>query len=88
MNINTLHKTRNKNNNEYKKRLIQLTLSITRFLNELDKAMSTPATYERGKRIARLTNYLDGQNDAAMHFTLGYSFEKIGKLKQSEREER
>jgi len=70
----------NKGATEYKKALESLTQSVLSFENALDNEMSKPSTPERGQKVARLINFLTVKNQAAMHFTLGYSFQKIKKL--------
>ena len=74
--------TKNKTATQYKKALRELTEAVQAFENALDIEMKKPSTFERGKRIAALMNRLQIANHAAMHFTLGYSFQKINKLAQ------
>jgi len=73
-------RTKNKTATEYKQALRQLTEAVQAFENALDAEMAKPSTPERGQRIAQLVNQLTLENQTAMHFALGYSFEKINKL--------
>lgn len=75
-----MSKTKNKSATEYKKALKKLTESVLSFENMLDRLMKEPSSHGRGTKISKLTNWLTIQNQAAMHFTLGYSFKKIKKL--------
>jgi hypothetical protein len=77
----------NKSATEYKKQLQSLTSCVCVFIYALDQEMEKPSNLERGKRIAALSNFLDLKNDGAMHFTLGYSFKKMEKLKRHLSEE-
>lgn len=63
-----------------KKYLSELTLVVSAFLRELDKIMTTNECIERGKRIAKLANWLSFNNDGAMRFGLDYSLNKIKKI--------
>jgi len=54
-----------------KKYLKQLVLACETAIDQLDIEMKKPASNERGKRIAVITNYLDLQKDQAKHFGLG-----------------
>ena len=65
----------------YKKSLTTLTENVVIFLAVLDKIMKEPSSYERGKKIAKASNWLNLQNDKTMHFDLDYGFRKIGNLK-------
>ena len=67
---------------EARKSLVLLTRAVLFFIRRFDEEMKKPPGYERGQRIAGLTNSLDIANDSAMHFTLGYSFNKIKKFKE------
>lgn len=73
-------KTKEKTAREYKKALRELTEAVQNFETTMDMVMKHPSTPERGRQIAALMNDLTLANQRAMHFTLGYSFEKIGKL--------
>jgi len=66
----------------YKKALKELTEAIIKFNIALDKVMKEPSSYERGKKIAKIQNFLDRENQTAMHFVLGYSFRKINNMTQ------
>lgn len=72
---------RNKTINEHKKHLIELTKTVIHFLDQINDEMKKPSSFERGRRIAKLCNFLDLENDGAMHFGLNYTFKKIKKLK-------
>jgi len=71
-----------------KKYLKRLTESVASFIVALDDVMKEPSSYERGKMIAKLNNFLDMQNDAAMKFGLGYSWKKINNVKKRAGERR
>jgi len=60
-----------------KKYLTELTLAVSTYLREVDKVMRMPVGDHRGKEMAKISNWLNLHNDAAMHFGLGYSFNKI-----------
>jgi hypothetical protein len=60
-----------------RKYLRNLTASVSIFLSDLDAEMMRLSSPERGKRIAKLTNYLDLANDIAMHYGLNMSFGSI-----------
>ncbi|MBF0556372.1 MAG: hypothetical protein HQK96_17785 [Nitrospirae bacterium] len=60
-----------------KKYLSELTLAVSTALRELDKVMREPAGERRGREVAKISNWLNLHNDAAMHFGLDYSFAKI-----------
>ena len=66
---------------KYKKYLSTLTEGVVRYLSLLDSTMKEKESYERDKKIAKLSNALDMANDRAMHFGLGYGFKKIGNIK-------
>lgn len=62
-----------------RKRLRDLSTAVSTHLAVLDALMKAPSTPERGRLVARLANRLNVANDAALHFGLGLSFEKIRK---------
>jgi hypothetical protein len=64
-----------------KKYLEELTSSVIKYLNGIESIMKKPSTFDRGKAIAKANNYLEFQNDSALHFGLDYSFKKIARLK-------
>jgi len=64
----------------YKKALVSLTASVVQFELALDKAMTMPERAERGKTVAKLTNWLTMQNQSTMLSVLGYSWPKINRM--------
>jgi hypothetical protein len=66
----------------YKGNLKKLTKAVAFFLAQMDRVMTQPTSEERGNMVAKLCNYLDRENDAAMHFGLDYGFRKIKNLKE------
>ena len=66
----------------YKKELEQLTKKVAQFLTALDEVMKEPSTAKRGKRVAKISNWLEMANDRKMHFGLGYEFKKINRIKK------
>ncbi len=72
----------NKEARKYKKALEELTDKIEQSLIALDGLMKGPPSLTRGKNLAKIRNYLDMANDAAMHFGLGWSFKKIENFKK------
>ena len=70
------------NDKKTKKYLKELTQSVSRAISCLDSIMKGPSTNERGKQVAKICNFLDISNDAAMHFGLGYDFKKIENIKR------
>lgn len=54
-----------------KKHLSTLTNTVAICLRALDEEMVTPASPERGNRIAKISNVLSLQNDIARRFGLG-----------------
>jgi hypothetical protein len=74
----------NKSAADYKRALVKLTSSVNIFIDALDREMTKPSTLERGRRIAVLSNYLNLNNDMALHFGLGYSFKKLERLKRKQ----
>ena len=71
---------------EYKKALIVLIAEVNSGIKRLDEEMILKESLERGGRIAQITNRLDVAIDTALHFTLGWSFEKIKRAKNKTRE--
>jgi len=67
-----------------KQYLKELTEKVARFLAGLDILMKEPSSCERGKKIARLCNYLDMANDSAM-LNMGYGWKKINNIKKRAR---
>lgn len=55
---------------KHKKYLKQLTASVSKVIEAIDKEMKKPSSTERGKNIAALTNWLELQNDMAKRFGL------------------
>lgn len=66
---------------EYKKALLNLTAELNRGLRQIDVEMTKHESPERGKNIALISNNLDMALDSALHFTLGWSFDRIKKYK-------
>ena len=79
----TIKKLRDENK-ELKKYLIKLTNGFLRCIHSFDKVMQEEESHQRGKALAVIANTLDSYNDFAMHFGLGYSFDKIKKLKEKQ----
>ena len=48
-----------------------LVSAVTQSLGALEAEMRKPSTYERGSRIARISNFLEMEKDRARHFGLG-----------------
>lgn len=65
----------------HKKHLIALTEAVTQYLTALDAVMKEESTFERDRKIAKLSNALDVANDVAMHFGLDYGCKKIRNIK-------
>ena len=61
--------------------LKDLTITVTSFLDALDREMAQPSTNERGQRIARLANDLNMANDNARFFGLNIDF-RTGKKRR------
>jgi hypothetical protein len=68
--------------NNQKKYLADLTESVLKYLSAFDSIMQQSSTFERGKNLAALNNWLELQNDEAMRYGLGYGFRKIDNLKR------
>ena len=66
----------------HKKYLMLLTKSVAQSLSRLDCIMKEESTFERGKKIAKLSNTLDMKNDEAMRFGLDYGWRKINNIKK------
>lgn len=63
-------------------------LQVENFLAQFDVAMTEPATYARGQKIAALTNELDMAKDLLKHFGIkGWPVKKVGRLADSARTE-
>ncbi len=62
------HTVNDKKVNKYLKDLVK---AVTIFLGSLDAEMIQPSTLERGKNIAKISNYLEMEKDRARHFGLG-----------------
>ena len=65
---------------KYRTALRELTRSTASFIAAMDKIMKEPSTPERGQKIAKALNWIQMQNDSALHFTLGYSWPTIKRL--------
>jgi hypothetical protein len=69
--------------NKHEAKLKELATVVIDCLTALDMAMDTPESPKHaGSRIARIANALNFANDAAMHITLGMSFEQMDALKR------
>ena len=64
---------------ELRRHLKNLVMSVTGYLRQLDVAMKEPATVDRGRKIAQLSNALDMAKDEAAHFGLGIPLNKLPK---------
>ena len=67
---------------KYKKALEELTGKVEQALIALDKLMKGPPSFDRGQKLAGIRNFLDGANDCAMHFGLGWGFKKMDNIKK------
>ena len=61
--------------------LERLTKSVNLYLRTLDDVMKCKECVDRGKSIARLSNFLEMENDSAKHFGLEIPF-KSKRFKQ------
>jgi hypothetical protein len=68
--------------NKHESGLKELTEAVVDCLAALDYVMEQRESPERGQVIAKIANHLNHANDAAMHFALGMSFDKIEELKR------
>ena len=59
-----------------KKHLKNLTISVKQCLDAIDIEMKKPSSNERGKRIAKICNVLEMENDSARYFGLGIDYRK------------
>jgi hypothetical protein len=66
----------------HKKALETLAKNVICAIYLIDEEMKKPSTPDRGKRIAKITNMLEFENDRALHFGLEYSFKKINNIKK------
>lgn len=64
-----------------KKQLQGLALESSLVIREIDEEMAKPPSAERGSRLAKITNLLNFETDAALHFGLGLSFARIKRLR-------
>lgn len=69
-----------KSETKYIKALKELTSAVIRFEDKMDIIMKQPSGLGNGRKIAESLNELTISNQSALHFTLGYSFNKIKKL--------
>lgn len=74
--------------NKHEARLKELTLTVVDCLACLDGVMREPPGPERDGKVAKIANALNFANDAAMHITLGMSFEAMDALKLKRERER
>lgn len=56
--------------------LTSLTGAVRHSVVALDRTMKEPESHERGKKIARVLNFLEMENDKARYFGLGIDFRK------------
>lgn len=66
---------------KYKKALQGLVTSVEWFSAALDAVMLERESETRGKKIARLINYLEWENDRVLFLTLGADIHKYKKRK-------
>ena len=60
-----------------RKYLEKLTEAVCRVIDQLDKEMTKTESFNRARTVAKLTNYLDYNNDAAMHYGLDMSLLRL-----------
>lgn len=73
-------------NRAMKARLKHLTQTAAIAIEGIDWLMTeTPATPERGARVARLLNLLDLENDGAMHFSCKVPLDNLKSVHQKAR---
>jgi hypothetical protein len=72
---------------ELRKQLESLAKAVMTYLAHLDVLMKEPSTEERGRKIARLCNALDMENDRARYFSLGVDYRTDTERKKKFREE-
>jgi len=65
-----------KSRNELKRYLESLTNAVGLCLKAFDTEMGKPSDIERGKRIAKICNALELENDQARYFGLGIDYRK------------
>ena len=68
---------------QLRKDLRMLVSSCEQVIDALDTEMKKPSSLERGKRIAKMCNFLTFQKDSAKHFGLGLPLNKNIPLKKS-----
>jgi hypothetical protein len=59
-----------------RRHLKALTGAVQHSIKALDDVMQSPENHERGKKVARITNFLELENDKARHFGLGISLRR------------
>lgn len=64
-------KVEKRKSRELRKHLKDLTAMTAAVIKALDAEMAKPSDLDRGKRIAKITNALEMQNDIAIRFGLG-----------------
>jgi hypothetical protein len=70
---------------ETRKKLRELTESVSIFLAQLDLVMTVPPTRQRDIKVGELAQALDVANDIALHFGLKVSFPAIKRRKEAAR---
>lgn len=68
--------------NEEKKYLNKLTISICCALNKFDEVMKEAESNKRGEKLAKICNFINIENDIAMHHGLDMSFRRINNRKR------
>ncbi len=71
-----------KEGHKYKKALEELAGKVVESLAALDKVMKEHESPNRGRRVAKIANYLAMANDIAMHFELDWGFKKMDNFKK------
>lgn len=61
---------------DLKKHLRDLTSAVKKATTALDNVMKGPSTSERGQSIAKITNFLEMNNELALRFALGAGVKK------------
>lgn len=67
-----------------RKQVVALTNAVLAFIAQMDAVMKEPHSDDRDKRLARLINALEIENDMARYFALGVDF-RTDKKKPLER---
>lgn len=70
---------------QLEKKLKSLSDDVLVFLHLHDEQMKKASDFERGRRIARMSNWLDQRNDLIRYSTLGVNFRRDDKDKLAAR---